>query len=68
MTITRTSVFTGEVHSIDLPVTEDQMLAYYQGALLQNAFPNLSPEEREFIKSGVTASEWNNIFGAEAEE
>jgi hypothetical protein len=68
MTITRTSVFTGKVHSIDLTVTEEQMLAYYQGALLQNAFPNLSPEEREFIKSGVTASEWDDIFGAEAEE
>ena len=35
------------------------MLAYDQGALLQDAFPTLGAPEREFIKTGVTAEEWN---------
>jgi hypothetical protein len=68
MIITRTSTITGVTHSIDLPVTEEQMIEYNRGALLQNAFPNLSAGDREFIKSGVTDSEWKDIFGTDEEE
>jgi hypothetical protein len=68
MTITRTSVFTGITRSVDLPVTEEQLLSYERGALLQNAFPNLSAADREFIKSGITDAEWKDMFGGDAEE
>lgn len=68
MIITRTSSITGVTHSIDLPVTEEQMMEYSRGALLQNAFPNLSAGDREFIKSGITDSEWKAVFGADEEE
>ncbi len=67
MNITRTSMFTGIKRTLDLPVTEGQMQAYLEGALLQNAFPNLSPGEREFIKTGVTDEEWDS-FMKEPEE
>lgn len=67
MIITRTSMFTGTTRTLDLPVTESQMQAYLEGALLQNAFPNLSPGEREFIKTGVTDEEWDS-FMSEPEE
>lgn len=33
--------------------------------LIQNAFPTLSPDEREFLITGITATEWNDIFGDE---
>lgn len=42
-------------------------MAYENGALLQNAFPNLSSAEREFIKSGITDEEWQSIFAEEEE-
>ncbi len=67
MNITRTSMFTGIKRTLNLPVTESQMQAYLEGALLQNAFPNLSPGEREFIKTGVTDEEWDS-FMSEPEE
>lgn len=67
MIITRTSVFSNTTRSLDLPVTQQQLEHYAAGALLQNAFPNLTPDEREFIKSGVTAEEWEAIFGSDEE-
>jgi hypothetical protein len=68
MTITRISPITGVVHTLDLPVTEEQLIEYQQGALLQNAFPHLSAGDREFIKSGITDAEWQSLFGPDAEE
>lgn len=33
------------------------------GELLQNAFPTLSADEREFVKTGITPQEWEDVFG-----
>lgn len=66
MKITRTSWVSGEVNTLDLPITQTQLDLYAAGALLQDAFPNLTPDEREFIKSGITAEEWDS--GDEEEE
>ena len=65
MKITRTSPFTGETHTLDIDVTQSQIDAWYGGELIQNAMPNLSADEREFIKSGIPAHEWDNLFGEE---
>ena len=62
MEITRTSQYSGITRTIDLPVTDEQISEYFGGALIQNAFPNLSSDEREFIKSGITAEEWTEMF------
>jgi len=35
---------------------------------IQHAFPSLSPEEREFILTGVTAEEWDTMFKEEDDE
>lgn len=51
------SPFTGKIHIKDLPITEEQIEAWHNGALIQHAFPNLPPEDREFIKSGITEEE-----------
>jgi hypothetical protein len=61
MKITRVSMISGQSHTLDLPVTYEQLLAYAEGALLQEAFPHLSPPEREFIKTGVTPDEWQTL-------
>jgi len=64
MIITNKSKVSGKVRSMDLPVTEEQMIRYSTGRFtLQDCFPNLSADDREFIKSGITADEWEEIFG-----
>ena len=61
MQITRKSFMTGITRTVDLDVTQQQLDNYEKGVLLQDAFPNLSPSEREFIKSGITDSEWESL-------
>lgn len=59
------SKFTGKIHTMDLPVTEEQIKQWQEGTtLIQNAFPQLSAEEREILLTGSTREEWDNIFGA----
>ncbi len=60
MEIIRTSMLTGKTHTMDIPVTEAQLDLYYSyKVLLQDAFPNLTPSQREFIKTGITDEEWD---------
>lgn len=43
---------------------DKRLLAWKSGKLLiQEAFPEISPSAREFLVSGTTAEEWDNIFG-----
>ena len=58
MKITRTNPLNGEVNTLNIEVTDEQIQAYAAGALIQNAFPNLSADDREFIKTGITAESW----------
>jgi hypothetical protein len=58
MKITRTNPLNGEVNTLNIEVTDAQIAAYAAGALIQNAFPNLSADDREFIKTGITAESW----------
>ena len=60
-------MISGVVRTIDLPVTEEQLNSYSNGLLIQEAFPNLSATDREFIKTGITDDEWKNVFGPEAD-
>jgi hypothetical protein len=67
MQVTRRSPFTGITRTLDLNITEAQVEAYANGALLQVAFPTLNADEREFYKTGITGEEWDQMFGG-AEE
>lgn len=63
MLITKTSLLTGKVNTLDLPVTKKQMERYNSGEyLIQNVFPELTPAQREFIKTGITPEEWQETF------
>jgi hypothetical protein len=35
------------------------------GELIQDAFPGLNSDQREFIQTGITIEEWDEIFGEE---
>lgn len=68
---TNRSMFTGITRTIELPqYSQDEFDRRYTAwqqrrALIQEAFPELSDDAREFIMTGVTADEWNKAFGEE---
>jgi len=58
-------MFTGIERTLDLDITQEQAEAYNKGAKIQDAFPHLSADDREFIMTGATADEWDNAFDEE---
>ncbi len=66
MFLSKVSPITGELTTMDLPVTPEQIEAWQEGALIQDVMPHLSKAEREFLISGVTPEEWQQVFGDEA--
>jgi len=61
--ITRTSILSGKVRTIELAVTHKQLIAYCQDRkLLKDTFPNLTPEEIEFFRTGSTVDEWDDTL------
>ena len=62
MKVTRKSIISGVVRTLDLAITPEQVAAYNAGTLVQNAFPTLDKKEREFYKTGVTGEEWDALF------
>ena len=72
MKITRKSPLTGITRTKEIDVTIAQILAWEEGELIQNAMPDLSADDREFIKTGITGEEFDQLFGgaeeAEADE
>ena len=68
MKITKTSMISGKTNSMEIDVSVDQYQSWIDGELIQVAMPHLSADEREFIKTGITPSEWEENFGEEEEE
>jgi|TARA_R110000868_G_scaffold55209_1_gene171818 hypothetical protein len=44
------SIITGVERSKDIDVTFEQLDAWHEGQLIQNAMPHVSPADRDFIK------------------
>jgi hypothetical protein len=65
MKITRVSPFSNKKTTLEIDVTARQIASWEKGELIQDAMPNLTPAEREFIKTGVTPDEWDDIFGVD---
>lgn len=67
MTFAKECPFTGVTNFMEIPMDgEAFFLAYAKwmdGMLIQDAFPTLTPELREFIKTGITPAKWNEMFG-----
>lgn len=63
MKITRKSRVSGIERTKEFPsVTEEQMERWDHGELIQNVFPELSDDDREFIMTGITPDEWDELF------
>jgi hypothetical protein len=63
MLITKISTLSGKTHTLDIPVTQEQLDNYRKGMFIQDAMPNLSADDREFIMTGTTKEEWDYYFG-----
>lgn len=68
--LTKQSMLTGKIHEMVLPVDGDKLLAWMrkpkgQRQLIQDEFPELDADQREFIMTGATKEEWDAIFGDE---
>lgn len=62
MKIQRRSPFSGKMNEWDIPVTQEQLDAWARGMLIQQAMPDLTPDQREFIMTGITPAEWDETF------
>lgn len=65
MKVTRTSILSGRTSTREIPVTQERLDAWQRNhstVLIQDAFPDLSPNDREFILSGITPEEWDEAF------
>jgi hypothetical protein len=62
MLITRKSMYSGKVNTMDLPITDEQIARWESDTLIQNAFPNLNADQREFLMTGILPEEWDEMF------
>lgn len=69
MLVTRRSPLSGIVNTREVAATPAQFDLYIGGgAAVQDAFPHLTADDREFIKTGITPEEWASLFDAPGEE
>ena len=68
MEITKTSIHSGITRTFPLDVTAEEIANWKAGELIQVAMPRLNAAEREFIKTGITSQEWEEIFPPEEGE
>jgi hypothetical protein len=67
--IIRYSPCSGKFNKITLPITEEQYSRWRdKRQLIQDVFPNLDKEEREFLMTGYTPEDWAKMFPPEKED
>ena len=50
---------------MDLPVSANRIKDWkeqHSRPFIQNAFPDLNADEREFLLTGINPKEWNNLM------
>jgi len=62
MLIKTRSILTGITHTRDIDVTPEQIHEWENGGLIQDVLPHLSPDDREFLMTGITPKEWEENF------
>ena len=68
--VKRVSLLTGSENEMDLPVESNRVTNWLQSRerdpqstpLIQDAFPELNNEQREFILTGSTGDEWERLL------
>lgn len=65
MLVRKWSPVSNRFNELDIPVTAEQIAAWNNGALIQDAMPNISASHREFLMSGILPEEWDLMFAEE---
>jgi hypothetical protein len=68
MKITRQSILSKNISSMDIDVTHEQIAQWESGVLIHMAMPHLCEDEREFIMTGITPDEWDTHMVGEEED
>lgn len=68
MLVRRVSIVSQKVCEMEIPA-DPTKIEYYLGGrtpgLIQNVFPELNADQREFLLTGLTPEAWNELFGGE---
>jgi len=62
MEVDNTSILTSRSNTMVLDITIEQVQEWMNGKLIQDAFPNLTAVEREFLISGMSEAEQKEFF------
>lgn len=63
MIVKKKSIIDHKIYVMELDVTQEQLDRYAIGREpVQNVFPDLRPDEREFLITGLTPEKWKEIF------
>ena len=65
LTVVKLSYLTGTQNQMVLPVTQEQISRWEGGELVQDVFPDLDENQREFLITGITPDEWENALGVD---
>jgi hypothetical protein len=70
MRVKMKSQHSGKEHVMDLPITIEQWNEWQtpDRRLIQDVFPQLNSEQREFLLTGITPEEWKEIFPPDEED
>lgn len=64
--VTRSSPLNGATNSMDLPISPDQLQEFCTGGpggrKIQQIFPSLNSDQREFLQTGYTPDDWKVLF------
>tara|TARA_E500000178_G_scaffold349042_1_gene405257 strand:- start:65 stop:262 length:198 start_codon:yes stop_codon:yes gene_type:complete len=62
MQITKFSPQSMRDNTREIDVTQSQLDRWKAGELIQNVMPHLSPDDREFLMTGLTPEDWEEMF------
>ena len=62
MLITKFSPHSMRDNSREIDVSQSQLDAWQAGELIQNVMPHLSADDREFLMTGLTPQDWEEMF------
>ncbi len=63
MKVTRKSLFSGQENTMELDVTKEQIARWKAGESVEDVMPQLTYDEREFMKTGCLPDEYDDLFG-----
>lgn len=68
--VTRVSPHSRKLNTMVLPITEQRLRDFCAGnlqGLIQDIFPELTQFQREFLQTGFTEEDWDEVFANENE-